>query len=92
MIKKFKTRWGKINFVLRHIWEKGDWVENYEKHQMRKEIRLGVWAKTYIAVGNKKGPVKVVFNKNNHVRGYMIGINLIVCNMWVDISGPTFGM
>jgi len=92
MIKKFKTRWGKINFVLRHIWEKGDWVENYEKYQMRKEIRLGVWVRTYIAVGNKKGPVKVVFSKNNHVRGYMIGLDLIVCKMWVDISGPTFGM
>jgi hypothetical protein len=50
-----------------------------------------MWAKTYEAVGKRKGTPKEVFNKNNHVRVYMIGLNLIVCSVWMDISRPTFG-
>ena len=32
----------------------------------------GMWVKTYEAVGKRKGTPKEVFNKDNHVRVYMI--------------------
>jgi hypothetical protein len=87
MIGKIRTKWCKINFVFRHRWEKGGFA-NYEAHQMKSNFKLGVWLKTYKAVGKAKGPIKVVFGKDNLVRGYMIGIDLIVCKGWIDISGP----
>jgi hypothetical protein len=88
MIGKVRTKWCKINFVFRHRWEKGGFT-NYEAHQMKSNYNFGVWLKTYEAVGKAKGPIKAVFSKKNHVRGYMIGIDLIVCKAWMDISGPT---
>jgi hypothetical protein len=88
LIGKVKTKWCKINFVLRHRWEKGGFT-NYEAHQMKSNYRLGIWLKTYQAVGKAKGPTKVVFGKDNLVRGYMIGLDLIVFKGWMDISGPT---
>ena len=88
MTGRLRNKWFKVNFVLRHRWEEGGFT-NYEVHQMKSNFKLGVWLKTYKAVGKAKGPIKIVFSKDNHVRGYMIGIDLIVCKMWMDISGPT---
>lgn len=88
MIGKLRTKWFKVNFVLRHRWEKGGF-ENFETYRMKKEFKLGLWLKTYKAVGKAKGPLKFIFSDENLVRGYMIGIDLIVCKMWMDISGPT---
>ncbi len=90
MISKIRNKWFYINFVLRHRWEEGG-MENFEKFQMRNTFNLGIWVKTYEAVGKKKGSIKEVFSKDNHVRAYMIGLNLIVCKVWIDISRPTFG-
>ncbi len=90
MIGRIRTKWFKANFVLRHRWEKdSDSISNYEAYKMKTNYQLGIWLKTYQAVGKAKGPIKVVFSKNNHVRGYMLGVNLIVCKGWIDISGPT---
>jgi hypothetical protein len=88
MIGKLRTKWFKVNFVLRHRWEKGGF-ENFEAYRMKKEFKLGLWLKTYKAVGKAKGPLKFIFSDENLVRGYMIGIDLIVCKMWMDVSGPT---
>jgi hypothetical protein len=88
MIGRLRNKWFKVNFVLRHRWEEGGF-SNYEAYRMKSNFKLGVWLKTYKAVGKAKGPIKVIFSKDNHVRGYMIGIDLIVCKMWMDISGPT---
>ena len=90
MISKIRNKWFHINFVLRHRWEEGG-MENFEKFQMRNTFNLGIWVKTYKAVGKKKGSIKEVFSEDNHVRAYMIGLNLIVCKVWMDISRPTFG-
>jgi hypothetical protein len=90
MISKIRNKWFHINLVLRHRWEEGG-MENFEKFQMRNTFNLGIWVKTYEAVGKKKGSIKEVFSKDNHVRAYMIGLNLIVCKVWIDISRPTFG-
>ena len=93
MIGRIRTKRLKINFVLRHRWEKGGF-ENYEAFRMRKEFKLGLWLKTYKAVGNvpgkyPRGLLKHIFSDKNLVKGYMIGLDLIVCRMWMDISGRT---
>lgn len=88
MIKKFKNNWFKIRLVFRHRWEKGG-IDNYTAFKMKSNFELGLWLKTYKAVGDVKGTLKFIFSDENSVRGYMFGINLIVCKLWVDISGPT---
>jgi hypothetical protein len=89
MIKSIKTKWFNMTFVLRHRWEKNSDMDNYTVWKLRKEYELGIWVKPYLAVGKPNGQWvgKKIFNKDNHVRGYMIGLDLIVCKMWVDISG-----
>ena len=74
--------------MLRHRWESGG-LSNYETFRMKSNYELGIWLKTYKAVGKAKGPIKFIFSDKNLVRGYMLGLNLIVCKMWMDISGPT---
>jgi hypothetical protein len=82
-IGKFKSTW-----ILRHRWEKDktDW----ETRQLRRNIQLGIWCKMEKAVGptkkgkNNKDTIRKTFNKSNHVNCYMIGLNLIVCKVWVD--------
>ena len=99
MISKIRNKWFTANFVLRHRWEDGDYTEfklnmkeaAYELRQLKNTFKLGMWVKTYEAVGKRKGTPKEVFNKNNHVRVYMIGLDLIVCSVWMDFSRPTFG-
>jgi hypothetical protein len=89
-----KTKIGgfKANWVFRHRWEKGSnsALRNYTANQIRKTLKLSIWAKRYEAVGAGKG--KALFAKENHVNCYMIGLDLIVCNVWVDFSfRPTLG-
>lgn len=98
MIKRIKTEKFRASFVLRHRWESGDTLTNFTGSRMKNEWELGVWAKRYEAVGpvrkgkSKQDTIKNTFTKKNHVNVYMIGINLIVCKMWVDFSfKPTFG-
>ena len=88
MIGKLRNKWFKVNFVLRHRWEPGG-LANYTAWRMKDNYELGIWLKTYEAVGKARGPISFVFSSKNHVRGYMLGLNLIVCKMWIDISGPT---
>lgn len=99
MIKRIKTKRFKANFVLRHRWEDGDMITNYTAARMKNEWELGIWAKRYEAVGpvrrgkSKQDTIKNTFNNKNHVKCYMIGINLIICKMWVDFSfKPTFAI
>lgn len=87
MIYKINTKWFKARFVFRHRWEKKS--ESYESFKMKNNYELGLWLKTYKAVGNAKGTLQFIFSDGNSVRGYMLGLNLIVCKMWTDISGPT---
>jgi len=90
MIGRIRTKWFKANFVLRHRWEKdSDSILNYEAHRMKTNFNLGIWLRTYRAVGKAKGPISFIFSSKNHVRGYMLGLDLIVCKVWIDISGPT---
>jgi hypothetical protein len=87
-VGRFKSTW-----VLRHRWEandKKDITHKYEVTRMRKNWQLGIFAKRYEAVGSTKrgetreDTARKTFTKSNHVNCYMIGLNLIVCIVWVD--------
>ena len=75
MIAKLRTKWLRVNLVFQHRWEKGN---VYAAFKLKRSYELGLWFKTFQAVGVKK----------NLVRGYNIGINFIVCKMWIEISQP----
>lgn len=94
-IGRFRATW-----VLRHRWEGGanNRFENYEAFQIRNKWQLGVWAKRSLVVGTvKRGKdrsetAERTFGEDNLVNNYMIGMNLIVCEIWVDFTfAPTFG-
>ena len=86
MILTHRNKWMKARFVFRHRWEGSD--QRWESFRMKNNYELGVWLKTYRAVGKAKGPVSFVFSDGNSVRGWMFGVNLVVCKFWLDLSGP----
>ena len=104
MITKTKIGNLRATWVLRHRWEAGakDGIlgDNYEAHKLRTELKLGIWAKCNKVVGavkRKKDGVgcdtSKTFALDNLVNSYMIGVDLIVCRVWVDFKfKPTFGM
>lgn len=86
MIKAFKSKSFQISFVLRHRWEdgSGSTLRNYTANEIKKKLQLGIWVKHYKAVGTAKG--KSTFQESNLVNCFMIGLNLIVCKVWVEFS------
>jgi len=99
-MKKLKINSFKCTFVLRHRWEEGSKsiLKNYEAHKIRTNWQLGIWARIDKVVGsvkqgsNKTETVKKTFTGENLVNDYYIGLNLIVCKVWVNFSfKPTFG-
>lgn len=99
MIKRIKIKDFRASFVLRHRWEKDSdsVIRNSTANDIRKNWQLGIWAKRYKAVGPRRDgtdnadTIKKTFDKSNHVNNYMIGLNLIVCKVWVDFTfKPTF--
>lgn len=99
-IQRIKLRDFRASFVLRHRWEKDSdsMISNYTSNQIRNEWNLGIWAKRYQVVGrvrrgdDRDTTIKKTFNSSNHVNTYMIGLNLIVCKVWVTFAfKPTLG-
>jgi hypothetical protein len=100
MISRIKIGNFRASFVLRHRWEKDSKsaIRNSTANDIRKNWQLGIWAKRNKVVGQvKKGKdrdttIEETFNEVNLVNNYMIGLNLIVCKVWVDFTfKPTFG-
>lgn len=92
MIAKTKIGGFQATWVLRHRWEKGSksTLRNSTANEIRRTLKLSIWAKRYEAVGRGKG--KAAFAKENRVNCYMVGLDLIVCKVWVNFSfKPTFG-
>ena len=87
MIKSIKTKWFNMTFVLRHRWENNGDIYNYTAWNFRKEYELGIWVKQYLALEKPNGEWvnRNISDPGNHLKGYTIGLNLIVCKMWVDI-------
>lgn len=81
MIRSIKIGKTKFTFVFRHKWDKN----TLDEIKYNTEYRLGLWFKKYKIVGAKN------FNKpkewgKNLVNDYMIGIDLIVCKLWVSFN------
>jgi hypothetical protein len=103
MIKRTKIGSFRASFVLRHRWEKdsNSTIRNHTANDIRKNWQLGIWIKKYEVVGQVRLPknqwlpddvVRETFSQFNLVNNYMIGLNLIVCKVWVDFTfKPTFG-
>ena len=100
MITRTKIGSFRATWVLRHRWEpnSNSMIENYEANNIRTKWQLGIWAKRYQAVGptrrgsDRDKTIKKTFSDSNLVNNYMIGLNLIVCKVWVDFTfRPTFG-
>jgi hypothetical protein len=102
MVKSIKIGSFRSTWVLRHRWEPGakDGVlsSNYEAHKLRTTLRLGIWGRRSKVVGaakrgkNASETAQNTFNKHNMVYNYMIGLDLIVCRIWVDFTfRPTLG-
>lgn len=81
MIKKLKIGKIKFIFVFRHKWDNNEIGYNSEF----RDYRIGFWFKRNRMVGSKN------FNKpkewgDNLVNEYMIGVDLIICKMWVSFN------
>jgi hypothetical protein len=82
MILRGKVGKLKLNLVLRYM---GDSQDSHDKYYKWKEKKLGIWWKSYKAIGVKyKG--KAAFKKENLSPGFMFGFNLIWANLWLDFS------
>ena len=100
MLKETKIGQFRATWVLRHRWEKGsnNTLRNYTANEIRRTFKLGIWAKRNKMVGsikrgkNKKETINQTFDVDNTINNYMIGLDLIVCKVWVDFTfKPTFG-
>jgi hypothetical protein len=81
MIKKFSI--GKLNltFVFRHRWEK----EHRFLSTMFNTKQLGLFWRKDMCVGRRKKG-NAMFDSDNLVPSYMIGINLVFCKFWITFD------
>lgn len=82
MVGKLKIGKIKFTFVFIHKWDNQD--ETRYNSEFR-DYRIGLWFKKSRIVGSKN------FNNpkewgNNFVNDYMIGMNLIICKIWVSFN------
>lgn len=82
MVRRLKIGKIKFTFVFRHKWDNQDEIKYNSEFR---DYRIGVWFKKSKIVGSKN------FNKpkewgDNLVNDYMIGVNLIICKMWVSFN------
>lgn len=99
IVKKINILSIRITWVLRHRWEKGKGLTNYEVWDMRKRYKLGIWFNVDKVVGpvkrgkNRDETVKDTFTNSNLVNSYVVGVNLIVCKTWITVKfKPTLGL
>ena len=83
MIRKFKIGDLSITFVFRHRWEKVK--HSFQYHGMWPKYELGAWYRKSKCVG-KQNFSDVTKWGDNLRNSHMIGLELIACRMWVDIS------
>ena len=72
----------RINFIFRHRFEKKDIFTRLTEW---KDYKFGFWFKTYKSVGKPKGKPAVIGKGGSLSRGYMFGVDLIICKFWLDI-------
>lgn len=72
----------KFTFVFRHKWDNQDGFKYNSEFQ---DYRIGFWFKRSRIVGSKNFS-KVKEWGNNLVNDYTIGVNLIICKMWISFN------
>ena len=83
MVKRTSIFGWNLSFVFRHKYEKD--LDLLDKMRWN-EYKLGVWFKKYKSVGKPiKGPA-VIGKDGTLTNSYMIGIHLLVCKFWINIS------
>jgi len=78
----FKIRPVRVNMVFRY---QGDTDDTLDKWSWKRDRKLGVWWKTYRAVGSTRGLPKWLW-KDSHSPGIMIGLHLIWAKCWIDLA------
>lgn len=82
MVKSIKIGQANLTFVFRHKWDK----ESKERYSMEfREYRIGLWCRKRKIVGVKEFKQPSRWHKNL-VGSYMVGIDLIVCKVWVSFN------
>lgn len=78
MIAKLKI--GRLNLiaVFNHQWEDGGLMRRIDF----KPKRLGIWWRRELAVGVRKRG-RAMFDRDNLVPSYQLGLELIVCRVWL---------
>lgn len=79
---QFKIRPVRVNLVFRY---QGDSDDSIDEWMWNTERKLGLWWKTYRAVGSTKGLPKWLWN-DKHSPGVMVGLNLIWAKCWVNLA------
>lgn len=87
MAKYIKIGRTTIKFVFRHLWEKEkDATERLFTSKMEfRNKALGLFWRKDMAIGSKKTG-KAMFDGDNLVPCYMIGLNLIWAKTWITID------
>ncbi len=79
MIKRLKIGENKFTLVFRHKWDNKD---EYKILSEFNDYRIGLWFKINKIVGKKEFNTPDEWS-NNLVNNYMLGLDLIICKMWV---------
>jgi hypothetical protein len=83
MVGKLKIGKVELTFVFRHKWDTKSKMMKYNLEF--RDYRVGIWFKVSKIVGSKNfnNPQKW---SDNLVNDYMIGVDLIICKMWVEFN------
>lgn len=68
-----------FKIIFRHKWDKYDKTFSL----MFNKYSIGLWIKPYLAIAKKTNYQKD--KKLHHVRGYLIGLDLIFIKTWIDV-------
>jgi hypothetical protein len=75
-----------IKVVFRHQWDSPE--DLYYSKIECKTKKLGIWWRSYRAVGNTKKGIEA-FSEDNMMPNLMVGLNLIWVSCWVDFGWKT---
>jgi hypothetical protein len=79
MIAKLKMGRLNLRFVFNHQWEDDGLMSRLNF----KPKRLGLWWRRELAVGVRKAG-RAAFDRDNLVPSYQVGLDLIVCRVWLS--------
>lgn len=82
MVKTTNILGYRINFVFRHRFEK---TRGMLKTLDWRDYKLGVWFKLYKVLSKPKEGPAILGKDGTFSKGYLFGVNLLVCKFWIDI-------